>query len=137
MNSFLKSSRGWLVIPLFFIGFVALDLAIYSVSPFGGYHLLLEELGTGFWYFLSENIPAISWDAGTWGPGLVAFLLALLMIHLFLSKWAAAGNRYWSFGSSFCLALLLPVLFAISLLVPGVLLQWELLRQTHWIEASQ
>ncbi len=122
---------------MLFIGFVALNLAMVSISPFGGYHLLLEEFGKGFWYFLDENVPAISWDAGTWVPGLVAFVLALLMIHRILSRWAAAANRYWSFGSSFCLVLLLPVLFAVSLLVPGVLLQWELLRQTHWIEASQ
>ena len=35
--------------------------------------------------------------------------------------------------SSFCVVSLVPVLFVISSLVPGVLLHWEVLREAVWI----
>jgi len=95
---------------------------------------VLLHLTAGFYFFLRDNLPAMSFDAGTWGPGLTAFLLAMIFGHRFLSSWAARMGRYWSFGSSFCLALVVPVLFVISFIVPGVLLQWEMLRQVVWIE---
>lgn len=76
----------------------------------------------------------MSWDAGTWAPGVVSFLVATLFIHLFLSRWASRTGRHWSFWSSVCAALIVPVLFVISFLVPGVILQWEMLRQVPWID---
>ena len=48
----------------------------------------------------------MSFDAGTFGPGLRASVLALI----------------------------LPVLFVISFIVPGVLVLWEMLRQEVWQE---
>lgn len=107
-------------------------LAIFA--PFDGYDLVLLELITGFWFFLSRNLPSMSWDVGTWGPGLGAFLLATVFSHRFLARWAARTNRHWNFGTSLCLALMVPVLFVISFIVPGVLLQLEVLRQVPWFE---
>jgi hypothetical protein len=96
--------------------------------------LLVGRLIGGFWFFLCENFPAISWDAGTWGPGVGAFLLALALAHPFLKPWAARTNRHWSFASSFCLLLTVPVMFVVAFIIPGVLLQWEILRHTPWID---
>jgi hypothetical protein len=103
------------------------------MSDLGGFDLLLVELIGGFWFFLRENLPAISFDAGTWGPGLGAFLLAMIFAHRFLAAWAARTSRHWSFATTFCLVLTVPTLFVISFIVPGVLLQWEMLRQTIWL----
>jgi hypothetical protein len=87
----------------------------------------------GFIPFLDENFSRISWNAATWGPGLGAFVIATLFMHRYLSRWAERTGRQWSFLTSFCLAMIVPVLFVISFIVPGVLLQWDALRETVWI----
>ncbi|MEO6475388.1 MAG: hypothetical protein ABIQ96_09735 [Luteolibacter sp.] len=116
---------------------LALLLVFLEINfPFGGYDLLLIHFVAGFWFFLADNLPAISPDAGTWGPGLGAFLLATAVAHRFLSGLAAKTGRNWNFATTFCLALVVPVLFVIAFIIPGVLLQWEMLRQTPWLETN-
>jgi hypothetical protein len=133
----MKLFRPMLRFLLWIIGiFILLILLLnftYAAAPFSGNDLILERLITGFWHFLAVNIPAISWNVATWGPGLGAFLLATVLLHRWLSRWASRTGRPWSFSTSFCLVLLVPVLFVISFIVPGVLLQWEALRETIWI----
>jgi hypothetical protein len=124
---------------LWFIGiYVLLCLLILFVQlaspPFSGNDLILGRFLTGFWHFLAANLPAISWNAATWGPGLGAFLIAVVFLHRWLSRWASRTGRPWSFATSFCLVSLVPVLFVISFIVPGVIVQWEMLRETAWIE---
>ncbi|MFM2196901.1 MAG: hypothetical protein RLZZ505_333 [Verrucomicrobiota bacterium] len=124
---------------LCFIGiYVLLCLLILFVQlaspPFSGNDLILGRFFTGFWHFLVANLPAISWNAATWGPGLGAFLIAVVFVHRWLSRWASRTGRPWSFMTSFCIVSLVPVLFVIAFLVPGVLLQWEMLRETAWVE---
>lgn len=134
MNYFWKALRFCGIVALICLGLIFMTNDLLMPRALGGYHLLLFRLISGFCFFLWENLPVISWDAGTWGPGLGAFLLAMVMVHLFLRKRFVEKNRHWSFTSTFCLMSLLPVLFAISFIVPGVLLQWELLRQVAWFE---
>jgi hypothetical protein len=122
------------VIVLLLFGFGLSLVLLHIVSPFGGYDLLLLHFGAGFGFFLRENLPAMSSDAGTWGPGLGAFLLATIFAHRFLAAWAARTNRHWNLATTSCLALTIPVLFVIAFIIPGVLLQWEILRQVPWIE---
>jgi len=88
----------------------------------------------GFWFFLDEKLPAITSDAGTWGPGLAAWLVALALGHRFLRDWAQARGFQWRVTTTTCLGLLLPVLFAISFIVPGILLQVNGLRKVRWFE---
>ncbi len=108
-------------------------LLVYSDSRSGNF-LVIYHLLFGFVAFLRENVPAISWSTATWGPGLGAFLIAVAVVHRFLLRWAIRTGRRWSWVTSFCVVLVVPVLFVISLIVPGVLLQWEVLRETVWIE---
>jgi len=129
-----KRIRSIGAVALIFLGALLQLYALLMPSLLGGYDLLFFRLISGFLVFLCGNLPAISWDAGTWGPGLGAFLLATVMIHRLLNGWLAGKNRYWSLASTLCLMVLLPVLFAISFIVPGVLLQWDLLRQVPWFE---
>lgn len=117
------------VVTLFVVFLLLLDVGVFGSHFTGGAGLFLTRLPIGFLPFLTHNIPAISLDSGTWGPGIAAYLAAIALGHRFLSRWAERTDRPWSFATTFCLFLLLPVLFAISFIVPGVLLQWELLRQ--------
>lgn len=119
----------WAVAALF--GYAAF---LNSFDYYSGHDLILNQFLTGFWRFLAVNVPAISWNASTWGPGLAAFVVATLFLHRWLRRWAARTGRPWSFMTSVCLVLLVPVLFVISFIVPGVLLQWEMLRNTAWVE---
>ena len=134
MNRLFQILRDVAGIALLLMGVGLLLVILQIVSPYGGYDLLLFQFVTGFWFFLRENLPAMSFDAGTWGPGIGAFLLATILAHRFLTAWAVRTNRHWSFATTFCLALTVPVLFVISFIVPGVLLQWEILRQVPWID---
>ena len=115
--------------------FLVLSFMIAMAGGFG-YLEVIWRLLTGFASFLRLNLPRISSDAGTWGPGLTAFGLALVVGHFFLSGWAKKRHRPWSAGSTLCAGLVLPLLFAISFLVPGVLLQVELLGAVKWFERS-
>lgn len=112
-------------------------LALPAISPFIG---ALTDLGIhlvgGFVFFLRDHLPRMSWNAATWIPGSTAFVMAILFIHRPLKKWAAARERSWNGASTCCLAALIPLLFGISFLVPGVLLQVRLLGQDPMIHHS-
>jgi hypothetical protein len=126
-----------------FLGFLAvagvllvLSFMIGIARGFGFLEIFWRLL-TGFASFLQVNLPRISSDAGTWGPGLAAFVLALVVGHFFLRGWAEKRSRPWSAGSTLCAGLVLPLLFAISFLVPGVLLQVELLGGMRWFSRER
>lgn len=121
----------WIIV---FVALNGLSLFGYSSSYLSRNNLILARLLFGFIPFLQINLPAISWNAATWGPGLGAFLIAVVFLHRWLGRWASRKGRPWSFATSFCLVSLVPVLFVISFLVPGVLLQWETLRETVWLD---
>ncbi len=135
----MKPIRSILRFLLWIIGiYVLLSLLMLFVQlaspPFSGNDLILGRLLLGFAPFLRENVSAISWNVATWGPGLGAFLIAVVFLHRWLSRWASRTGRPWSFMTSFCIVSLVPVLFVIAFLVPGILLQWEMLRETAWVE---
>jgi len=134
MKWFYQMIRAVAFIALGFVALIVLLNVLNMTYPFGGYDLLFERLVTGFWFFMRDNLANLSSDVRTWGPGLGAFLLATALAHRFMARRAARSGRYWSLASSLGVALILPVLFVISFLVPGVLLQWELLRHISWLE---
>ena len=129
-------------IGIWFLGFLAvagvLLVLVFMIAMAGGFGYLevIWRLLTGFTSFLRENLPRISSDAGTWAPGLAAFGLALMVGHYFLRGWARKRNRPWSSGSTPCARLVLPLVFAPSFVVPGVLLQVELLADVKWFSRS-
>ncbi|MCW1922356.1 hypothetical protein OKA05_07310 [Luteolibacter arcticus] len=107
----------------------------FLALPIPGIFALIEACGRlllGFAFFLSANLHKISSDAGTWGPGLAAFLLGLAVIHGFGRSWAQRRQQGWRASTTFSLGLLLPLLFAISFLVPGVFLQVQQLAKAPW-----
>lgn len=125
---------------LAFLAVAAVLLVLALVIAMAGGFAFLEipwRLLTGFASFLRLNLPRISSDAGTWAPGLAAFVLALGVGHFFLRGWAKNRNRPWSAGSTLCAGLVLPLLFAISFLVPGVLLQVQLLGEMRWFDRER
>lgn len=95
---------------------------------------ILWHLVTGFVRFLDGNMRKVSSDSGTWGPGLAAFLIAAFVGHRILRSWSGKRQLPWSMRSTACVALLLPVLFFVSFLVPGALLQLRELGKVAWFE---
>jgi hypothetical protein len=135
MNKLAPAFKFLLMALLWFLALTAFYILVAVFSPWlSGNDLIMERLMIGFIPFLQNNFSEISWNARTWGPGLGAFLVALVFSHRYLSKWAERSGRQWSFLTSFCLFMIVPVLFVISFIVPGVLLQWEVLRETGWID---
>lgn len=94
----------------------------------------LWHLATGFTGFLKQNVARISYDAGTWAPGLAAFVLALALGHRGLARWADRKNRPWGITSTLCAGLVLPVLFVTAFLIPGAILQVRELAKVKWFE---
>ncbi len=119
------------VVGTIFLTFLLLSIMLHPMDP---HYLVLERFLTGFGHFLVRNFPLISWNADSWVPGLGAFLISWFFIHRWLSRWAKRTNRPWSLMTSFCMVSLVPVLFVISFIVPGILLQWDALRDVHWVE---
>lgn len=111
-------------------------VVVLTAQIFAGELLLFFRLIAGFYFFLRQNLPAITYEADTFGPGVAAFGIATLMLHQLCFRWAMRTGRPWTFGTSLCLALIVPVLFVISFIVPGVLLQWEMLRQVPWLDLN-
>lgn len=96
------------------------------------HQLVFVRFLTGFAYFISGNFPLISWNADQWVPGVGAFVIAWMIMHRWFSRWAKRTHRPWNLMTSFCVVALVPVLFVISFIVPGVLLQWEVLQEVNW-----
>lgn len=86
-----------------------------------GAYLQIYHLVFGFWFFLRDNLKAASPNADTWAPGLLAFIVALWIAHLYVAKWARMRGVHWSAASTLALGMLLPVSFALAFLVPGIL----------------
>ena len=123
----------WIVF-MMLAGFVLLVLLALTIGDAPGILDALFHLIAGFGFFLGEKLPAITSDAGTWGPGLAAWWVALMVGHRFLRDWAVARGFQWRVTTTACLGLLLPVLFAISFIVPGILLQVDGLRKVRWFD---
>lgn len=114
------------------VALVCLAILMLASGSFGQVEVAWH-LATGFVYFLKENVAKISTDAGTWGPGLTAFLLGLGIIHWFGRLHARHRQQAWKISTTFAIGMLLPLLFAISFLVPGVFLQVQQLANTPWL----
>ena len=117
-------------------GLLPFSLILLGLAQQGHFEFLLHLLG-GFGFFLHRNLPAISMNSATWIPGVSAFLLVLVVGHRFLKRWATYRGHAWSFTNTFCAAMLLPVLFGIAFIVPGALLQVDLLRQSPWFQPQR
>ncbi len=86
------------------------------------YHFLF-----GFVCFLERNLGRMNFNADTLVPGCIAYGLVVLLLHWKMRRLCRKCGRAWSFGSSFLVVLLLPAVFGISFLVPGVMLQLQAL----------
>lgn len=95
---------------------------------------ILWHLITGFVRFLDGNLRRVSSSAETWGPGLAAFFGTVFVGHRILRSWSRKRRHPWPVRSTICIALLLPVFFIISFLLPGMLLQLRGLAGTPWFE---
>lgn len=103
-------------------------LGILFVFPLGGAFLsLVFRLVAGPVYFLSRNLPAISVNADVWIPGVLAFLVAVGVTHGLALRSAAKRGRRWPVSATVALSAVLPLLFSIAFLVPGILLQGKML----------
>jgi hypothetical protein len=132
----LAIGKGLCFILLAFFGLVVLSIIGLGAVVEASFEILWH-LATGFVRFLQTNLGKISSDAGTWGPGLAAFLLALVVIHWFGATWARRRNRTWRISNAVAFGMLLPLLFVISFLVPGAMLQIGNLRQGNWFQGNR
>lgn len=121
------------LVVLCFLGSLIL-LLVFALAVHSGYDDLLFHLLGGFYFFLRGNVSAISTDAGTWAPGLAAFTVATLIAHRMLRSWASGTNRAWSFLTTACIVGVVPILFVIAFIVPGILLQLASLRDVKWFK---
>jgi hypothetical protein len=132
----LAIGKGFCLILIAFIGLVV--LSIVGLGPhFDASFEILWHLATGFIRFLQTNLSKVSNDAGTWGPGLACFLLAIVMIHWFGATWARRRERTWRISNAVAVGMLLPLLFVISFLVPGAMLQIGSVGQGNWFQSSR
>jgi len=97
-----------------------------------GYGEVVLRLVAGWFFFLRENLTKLDIDPGIWIPGLLALLIAIFVAHFFLRGWAKRRNRKWSPAGTLALALMVPLFFVISFLVPGVILQVNELAKVKW-----
>jgi hypothetical protein len=99
--------------------------------------LPLLRFATGLHHFLAANLPVISVNADILVPGIAAFVVATLAAHRMLAGFHQRRGKHWPFSNTCCLAALLPVLFIIAFLVPGVILHLELLAGELWSDAAR
>jgi hypothetical protein len=128
--------KGFCFVVLAFVGLVVLSIILPAGRIEASFEILWH-LATGFIRFLQTNLGRISSDAGTWGPGVACFLLAIVVIHWFGATWARRRERVWRISNSLALGTLFPLLFAISFLVPGAILQIGSLKKTNWFQSNR
>ena len=88
---------------------------------------ILHHFLFGFVWFLERNLGRMNFNADTLVPGCFAYGLVILLLHWKLRRLCRKRGRAWSFHSSILVGLLLPAVFGISLIVPGVMLQLQAL----------
>ena len=88
---------------------------------------ILHHFLFGFVWFLERNLGRMNFNADTLVPGCFAYGLVILLLHWKLRRLCRKRGRAWSFCSSILVGLLLPAVFGISLIVPGVMLQLQAL----------
>jgi hypothetical protein len=132
----LAIGKGFGFILLAFVGLFVLAILGLDALVEASFEILWH-LATGFFRFLQTNVPKISSDAGTWGPGLACFLLAIVVIQWFGVTWARRRHRRWRISNAVAFGMLLPLLFLISFLVPGAMLQIGSLGQGSWFQGSR
>ncbi|MES2474672.1 MAG: hypothetical protein V4640_02745 [Verrucomicrobiota bacterium] len=81
------------------------------------FHLLF-----GFLFFLGRNIGQMNFNADLFVPGFGAYLIFVCILHFLMRRRCREKQRIWSIRSSCAVALMLPALFGISFLIPGVIL---------------
>ncbi|QJE96715.1 hypothetical protein [Luteolibacter luteus] len=123
------------IILCFLVGMFLLFLAIPFLY-FTGIAQVLWRLVTGWIFFLNDHLPRMSTNAATWVPGVLALIIAAAVGHGFLRAWAKRREKRWSLGSTLALAMIVPVLFVISFLVPGIILQGTQLAGVKWVHHS-
>ena len=84
---------------------------------------VIVRLLTGWWSFLQHHIVLLRLDPDLWIPSVAALLICL--VALFLT--ARRMRIPHPLSAALSLILLLPVLFATAFLVPGIILQLQLL----------
>ena len=112
--------------------FAALCL-VWAAFPSQTWHVLSRFL-TGFVRFLARNIPAMSPNAATWVPGVVAFAIATAVLHRLLAGPLRRRLGTWRVSHTISLAMVLPVLFIIAFIVPGIILHAVPLAMEPWFE---
>lgn len=122
-------------------GFCVLAVLVLLIAMLdlisSGAYLQIYHLVFGFWFFLRDNLKAASPNADTWVPGVLAFIAALWIAHLYVAKWARRRGVHWTAASTLALGMLLPVLFALAFLVPGVLFHARSLGEEPMILRSR
>ena len=124
------------VLALILLLFILLLIFTIYLLPTGGY-LVAYHLLFGFFHFLRSNLGAVSVNADTWVPGVLAMIIALVISHRFLTSWARRTDHKWTISSTFALGMILPVLFATAFLVPGILLQVKTLGNSSWFNRNR
>jgi hypothetical protein len=115
------------------LGTIFVFLWMFVLTP-AALAAVLLRLATGFPRFLATNLPEVSVNADILIPGIAAFGIATLAIHGMGAACCRKRGKHWPFSNTCCLAALLPVLFIIAHLVPGVILQIQLLAAEPWFE---
>jgi hypothetical protein len=128
--------KGFGLILLAFVGLLVVAILGLDAHVAASFEILWH-LATGFVRFLQTNLRNISSDSGTWGPGLACFLFAIVTIHWFGAKLARRRERRWRISHSIAFGMLLPSLFVVSFLVPGIILQIGSLNQGNWFQGSR
>lgn len=117
--------------------FVLALILLFVLALFGNASFeLVAHFLAGFVFFLKDHLPRISSDHATWLPGIAAFLIATGFAHLLLKRLVRSRGRVWKIKTTVCLTLFLPVLFVVSFIVPGALLQVDTLRGIKWFNHS-
>lgn len=99
--------------------------------------LPLLRFAIGCHHFLVANLSEISVNPDILVPGVAAFVLATLATHRMLAGFHQRRGKHWPFSNTCCLAALLPVLFIIAFLVPGIILHLQLLFGEEWSGAAR
>ena len=106
--------------------FQAAFFTLATLFVFPEFQVVIEffyHLAFGWIPFLSGNLPKMSWNADVWAPGLGAFLVSAAFLHFIGRKRARTKTRKWKLSQTLALAAVLPLLFGVSFLIPGALLQ--------------
>lgn len=106
------------IIILFIVWFILMAMSPFDRSA----GVIFEHIFTGWFHFLKRAFSHFTLEPGIITSLVVGFGFSSLLIHWLLGKLRKSGKLHWGISHTAAILFIIPVMFATSFIIPGIIL---------------